>query len=341
MHTLKKLVKTVNKTHKGLGEMIATNLIAAKAKKCILNIAPAGCGKSTATNTVAHILGKHAKAYTSLTLAGLMRLAEELTEFGGHIIIDDLGAEKSDWSRTATIEVLAHLTYTHYVDKITQTSRIQIQNFYGSAALNIQPVMLNSLIQADSWVALVRDKVIRYYHMIRPTKPRKSIPAITIDNTTPISQVTPPKQHGKLWYQLIAIGLTQWSYARCLEHLPDLLRATAALDNRTKVTTTDYRILIKLLKPMMLERYLIQAYSLETGRNFQNNLYCLLVELASFGQPTLETIAEDYKVSPLTVEKIAKEYPDWMWIKTNSPTRLCPTKLTLEIFKKCGINQKW
>lgn len=341
MHTLKKLVKTVNKTHKGLGEMIATNLIAAKAKKCILNIAPAGCGKSTATNTVAHILGEHAKAYTSMTLAGLMRLAEELTEFGGHIIIDDLGAEKSDWSRTATIEVLAHLTYTHYVDKITQTSRIQIQNFYGSAALNIQPVMLNSLIQADSWVALVRDKVLRYYHMIRPTKPRKSIPAVAIDNTTPISQVTPPKQRGKLWYQLIAIGLTQWSYARCLEHLPDLLRATAALDNRTRVTTADYRILIKLLKPMMLERYLIQAYSLETGRNFQNNLYCLLVELASFGQPTLETIAEDYKVSPLTVEKIAKEYPDWMWIKQNSPTRLCPTKLTQDIFKKCGVNQKW
>jgi energy-coupling factor transporter ATP-binding protein EcfA2 len=340
-HRLARLVKQVNKTHRGLGPLIAINLVAAKARKCILNVAPAGCGKSTATDTVAYILRDKAKRYTSITLAGLIRVAEEFTDYGGHIIIDDLGAEKSEWSRTATIEVLSHLVYSHHVDKITQTSRITITGFYGSAALNIQPIMMNSLVQADSWVALVRDKVIRYYHLIRPKQPKKSIPAISLEWGPPISQVAPPKYKGRLWYQLIAIGLVQWSYARCLEHIPDMLRACAALDGRDRVSLTDYKLLIKLMKPMQLERYIVSSYSLETGRTFQNDLYCLLVELASFGQPSLDTIAEDYKVSPMTVRRIAKEYPEWCWLKSNSPTRLVPTEWTQKVFKICGVNQRW
>ena len=44
MHKLRQLIKTVNKTHKGLGQLIAINLLAAKAKICLLNISPAGCG---------------------------------------------------------------------------------------------------------------------------------------------------------------------------------------------------------------------------------------------------------------------------------------------------------
>jgi len=42
MHRLRKLIKKVNRTHRGLGPMIAMNILAAKAKKTILNVAPAG-----------------------------------------------------------------------------------------------------------------------------------------------------------------------------------------------------------------------------------------------------------------------------------------------------------
>ena len=94
MHQIRKLIKQMDKTHKGLGAMIAMNLIAAKAKMCILNIAPAGCGKSVATDSVTLMLGQQAHKYTSLTLAGLKHLTEELTQFAGHITIDDLGGEK-------------------------------------------------------------------------------------------------------------------------------------------------------------------------------------------------------------------------------------------------------
>jgi len=318
------------------------NLIAAKAKKCILNISPAGCGKtgtelspffsflhlgspscpteSAATNTTHQMLDERAQKFSSLTLAGLKHLKDEFTAFAGHIIIDDLGGEKrehwgmqpcnprseaspqglsqSEWSRVSTITVLANLCHTHYVKKITQSYVIEIIGFYGSAALNIQPIMMSSLVQSDDWIAVIRDKVLRYYHLIRPLKPRQYIPEQTISWGVKLSQVELPKKKGKLWYQLVAVGLTQWSYARCLEHIPQLLKACAALDNRTKTNTSDYTLLYKLMKPMQLERYLVKSYGFETNRVFQNDTLCLLVELASHGNPTIETICEDYKVSP-------------------------------------------
>lgn len=122
------------------------------------------------------MLKEQSKKYTSLTLAGLKHIAKELTAYGGHIIIDDLGSEKSLWSRTATVTVLANLVHTHYVHKITQGYEIQITDFQGSAALNIQPVLMNSLVQDTDWIAVVRDKVLRYYHLIRPRKPKAYLP---------------------------------------------------------------------------------------------------------------------------------------------------------------------
>lgn len=321
--------------------MVAINILAAKAKICLLNIAPSGCGKSTATDSTMTVLGEHATRYTSMTLAGLIRVAEELTQFSDHIIIDDLGAEKSTWSRTATIEVLAHLVYTHYVDKISQNARIQITNFQGSASLNIQPVMMQSLMGEDSWVAVVRDKTLRYYHLIRPIKPKKGLPNIEPLWGSPIDVVKDPTYRGKLWYQLITIGLVQWSYARCNEHIPKLLRACAALDSRTEVTLEDYRLLIKLMKPMQLERHLLESAGFEEGRYFNNNAYCILVELASWTHPTINVISEDYKVHPRTVERLITTAKEWCFLKTNSPTRVMPTEQATKLLDLMGVNQKW
>jgi len=321
--------------------MIATNLIAAKAKRCILNVAPAGCGKSATTDIVEMLTKGNSQKYTSLTLAGLMRIKDQLTDYNGHIIIDDLGAEKSEWSRTSTVTVLATVVHTHYVYKITQAGLLQIQNFQGSASLNIQPVLMQTLVKDDDWIAVVRDKVLRYYHMVRPMIPKDYIPKMTLDWSMRYDKVNPPKHKGKLWYQLIAIGLTQWSYARCLEHIPAMLKACAALDLRDTVTHEDYHLLIKLLKPMQLERYLVSSWDFESGRNFQNNTYCILVELVSHGEPTIGIIAEDYKISPSTVERLITASPEWCFKKTNSPTRICPSEQTKKILNICGAWQKW
>lgn len=243
--------------------------------------------------------------------------------------------------RKATVTVLANLVYTHYVRKVTQTGEINITGFQGSVSMNIQPVLLNSLVQSDDWIAVVRDKVIRYYHLFRPLKPKQYIPEVSIEWGEPTQKVKLSKYRGKLWFQLVSIGLTQWSYARCQEHLPDLLRASASLDGRMKVNVTDYHLLIKLLQPIQLERYIVTTYGFEAGRVFDNNLYCILVELASFKNPTIEQLCVDYKVSPRTAERLIGTVQDWCWIKANSPRRVLPTDEAEHILDIAGVNQKW
>jgi len=58
--------------------------------------------KSVSSDTAAKLLTGRSQKYTSLTLAGLQRISDEIAGYDGHIIIDDLGAEKSEWSRIQT-----------------------------------------------------------------------------------------------------------------------------------------------------------------------------------------------------------------------------------------------
>lgn len=341
MHRLRQLVKDINKTHKGLGTMVAMEVLTAKAKKTLLKIAPAGCGKSATSDAVSSILFGRNKKFTSITLAGLIRLRDEFTGYDGHVIIDDLGAEKSQWSRTSTITVLANLVHTHFVHKVTHGYDLTLTDFNGSVSLNIQPVLLNTLVQTDDWIAVVRDKVLRYYHLMRPRTPRSEPPHVKIDWGIPLHKVHLGTYKGKLWYQLVAITLMQWSYARVIEHLPHLLKACASLDGRDKVKVADYNILIKLLQPMQLEPYLITSYGFETGRIFNNNLYCILVELASFHEPSIQQICLDYKIAHSTAERLIKAQDTWCWIKSNSPRKVLPTERTTELLDMAGVSQRW
>ena len=341
MHKLQRIIKDVNKTHKGLGQMVGMEILTAKARKTLLKVAPAGCGKSAVSDAVSMMLYGENKKFTSITLAGLMRLKESFSGYSGHIIIDDLGAEKSMWSRISTITVLANLVHTHFVHKVTHSGEVKIEDFQGSVSLNIQPVILNSLVQSDEWISVVRDKVMRYYHLNRPINPTVKAPYVEVVKTTPIENVKMAEYRGKLWYDLVAITLNQWSYARVLEHVPDLLKACAVIDGRTKVKITDYRILIKILQPMQLEPYLVDTYGFESGRVFNNNLYCILVELATFGNPTVQQICYDYKVSRSTADRLIERESKWCFIKGGKNRRLMPTDKTKELLEIAGVDTKW
>ena len=77
MHKIQQLIKQINKTHKHLGELIAMNIIAAKAKKTILNVAPAGCGKSTATDTTYFLMKDRLRQGETLFADGKIEKAEK------------------------------------------------------------------------------------------------------------------------------------------------------------------------------------------------------------------------------------------------------------------------
>lgn len=307
----------------------------------VASVRSARSGKSAATSKIKQLRKNEADFYTSLTLAGLERRKVQFSNYYGHIIIDDLGSEKSLWSRTATVAVLANLVHTHYVQKITQGQDIGISDFYGSAALNIQPILMNSIVRTNEWIAVTRDKTLRYYHLFRPIKPIKQLPEATIDWGESYMTVALGKAKGVLWNRLVALALSQWSHARCIEHLPALLKGAAALDGRTKVDKSDYKLLLKLLKPMTLERDIIDTYGFEEGRNFLNNTYCILTEIASYGEPTILNFCIDYKCSPSTVERLILAAKDWCWIKGEGNRRVVPHESTREILKTIGVYDKW
>jgi hypothetical protein len=321
--------------------MMGMNILAAKAKKCILNVAPAGCGKSTVTNALARSLEGDCLAYSSLTTVGLMRLQKELSGSHNHVIVDDLGGEKSNWTRIQTLTTLAMLSYSHFVDRSTATGRIQIEDFTGGVSLNIQPVAMAMLVQDEQWKSIVEDKVIRYYHLFRPVKEVRTVPDVDVEWGGIIERVKLPSTRGKWWYQLMEIGKLQWSRGRRQEHISDLLRACAIIDGRQEVNTSDMRLLYKLLLTAQLEPFIITSYGFETGRAFNHNLYCILVELATYGQPSVEQFCEDYHISYKTALNLIGDEKPWCWLKTNSPSRVLPTDDSKSFLDKAGVYEKW
>jgi len=157
----------------------------------------------------------------------------------------------------------------------------------------------------------------------------------------PIEQVKEPKKTGLPWYQLLSIGLTQWSHARCLQHIPRLLKGCASLDGREKVSASDYRLLTMLLSPMTLERYIISTTGFEYGRWFESNVYCMLVELVSHKLCTLDLVCEDYKIAPETVVGLIERMNRWVYIQKGTPRIVKPTEQAEKILNMIGMNEKW
>jgi hypothetical protein len=92
---------------------------------------------------------------------------------------------------------------------------------------------------------------------------------------------------------------------------------------------------------MQLERLVINTSGFEYGRWFENNLYCVLVELASHHPCTLDTVCEDYKIPPETVINLIEPMHRWVKVKMGTPRILIPTDYTKHIFDIIGVNQRW
>jgi hypothetical protein len=146
-----------------------------------------------------------------------------------------------------------------------------------------------------------------------------------------------PDHRYKLHNKLENIASIQWSDARVLEHLDDLLKASAALDHRTEVDNNDYVLLNKLMKPMTVEKYCRSKYGFETGRAFNTNLMAVLVEFASWPNINIARIARDYKVSESTVYRLLSEIKDWFEPSEPMSKKLNPKPELSRVLKEAGV----
>lgn len=336
MHELYNVIKGVELTHARLGKALAFALLCVKAKKCLLIVAPAGTGKSTITWTLNGVF-KEAKVFDSVTRSGLAFFQDELQSFRSVAIIDDMGKIDTPYSRMATLSTFAELCYSHFIAKHTISTHIEINDYQGSAVLNVQPAILAFCIAAAEWEAVIMDKTVRYYHLYRPLKPQRTLPKIEIESNITIDEVELTGMDGKRWDSLLTIGHSQWSDARALEHIEDLLKSAAAWDGRKQVDVSDYKLIWELIRPLQLERYLVQKYGLESDRVFELDLLALIVERASWNKLDIKRVCRDYKCSPSTVYQVVARLTDYFSIGVIDPNRIRLTPRTKEILKLMGV----
>lgn len=338
-HALERIAHDINQTHDALGNMVAFNLAAVKARKCILNVAPAGCGKSE-TNLIMRERIPNTLFFDSVTRAGLKELAPALTGFDGVCIVDDLGKVGNTYLRLETITTFCELTYSHFVSKYTATASFEIGGYNGSAIVGCQPIVLRRVMLTNEWDATIQDKTIRYYHLFRPLSPEPKLPQFTLNWDIRLDDVEHPTLTGKQAQGVLAIGALQWSRARTREHVGDLLRACAALDGRTVVNPSDYRVLYNLMQPMKIEQLVMQRTGFEEGKEFDHNLLCIVVEFASYGSFTAADLVRDYRVSAPTAIGLMHRASRWWRSEKNSEETFYPVERLQKLLEQLGGRKK-
>lgn len=335
-HKLWSAIRSIDRTHSGLGRGVAFGAICSKAKICMIIIAPSGCGKSSISEAIANAHPETIKL-DSVTRAGLRDFKGELDGYRGLIIVDDLGKVDTPYSRISTVTSFAELCYSHFVRKHTMSVTVQIEDFQGSAILNSQPPILAQLVASDEWEVVIQDKTIRYYHLLRPVTPNADKPVFNVDWGIHLDLVKRPRRGAKGWASLEKIASVQWSDARVNEHVANLLRASAALDRRKTVNQEDYRLLKLLMAPMTVESEIINKEGFETFRFLNNNLLAVFVEFASWKELTVGRIARDYKIHPSTVYRLLSNMPNWFVTTAKSPTTISPTKQLKATLRRAGV----
>lgn len=341
MPYIENLIDDVNKTHSNLGELVALCQIITKAKKCLLIVSPSGCGKSTAMSFV----GKNTVDNwmpTSLSISSLGNKVEKLTSFRSVVVIDDIATIQTPYARTTTITTLSALCYTHRVEPSMAGFDFAVEDFYGSALIGIQPIILRDVVLSTEWDATIKDKVLRYYHLYRPITPDMDLPVAQIEKGIDIDKINfKPDAELSIWKELVKIGRSQWSIARTKEHLIDMLKAIASLEDRKEVAEDDYDLLYRLLKPMAIENIIISKDSLEGERILDNDLLALLVEYYTYnGQFSLAHIAQDFNLRLAQSYRImASQNGNWQQI-SKSPTIYKPSKILTKLLEEFNLEIK-
>lgn len=339
MSYIRTLISEVNETHRTLGNLIAVCQIAIKARKMVLIVSPSGCGKSTAML----LLGKNisgAMMPDRISMAGLATVQDKLTSFRSVIIVDDIATTQTAYARSTTITTLCALVYTHRVESMMAGYEYQIEDFYGSALVGIQPVLLRDLMLSPEWDASIQDKVLRYYHLYRPLSPTLTLPDVTIHSGLDIDKVNDfePNVTTKIWRDLQGLADCQWSKARTKEHIKDMLKGVASLEGRPDVEDEDYILLTELLKPMAIENVVVVKNQLEGERELDNNLLALLAEYYTYsGEFPLAQIAQDYKISISQCYRIMQQQNGYWQQISKSPTVYRPTKKLISILKSLDL----
>lgn len=335
-HPVLAIRDAVEATHPGLGNLAAMAVVSAKAKQCLIVVAPPGCGKSTVGQWLDKV---HPECYVkdSLTRSSLTAYQDLFNGFRGLLVFDDVGKIDTDHSRMQTLVTMAELVHGHFVSKASFQIQIEIDDFQGAAILNIQPNILKKVVEDPTWSSNLADKTLRYYHLNRALSPNRGPIDASVDWGIEIHEVGGVDEDNDTWRELYSVGAEQWSRPRTVEHIEDLIKATAALGSNPGPDEVDMQVLLELIRPMVIESELLEKKGFGTDATLNANLLYLLVEFASYPSLTYEMMAQDYHMKPRQVNDILATMKEhWEKIGTN-PVRLQPTQDLINLLEKAGI----
>ena len=311
MHKIRQIRSDVNRTHNGLGNLVAVNLLSSLASKCLLVVGTQGTGKSVALEAVYALAPERNIRLDAVTRSGLESRQEKLTGFRGLFVVDDLGAIDTDYSASESIKVLALLTHEHRLSKSNATIDMAISDFHGSTAATIQPAAIGKIISKGSWEAVLQDKVTRYYHLTRPKTANHAPIRFKCRPRYKQDSVSVPGTVDKAIRQHVDTHVMQWSDSRAIQHLLDYTKAAARADGRNRATALDLKVVLEVLAPCNLEDYLIYKKELATERQFLVSDCCILTELASYGHIEPTRTRKNYRISASTYYRIMGRESPW------------------------------
>lgn len=335
-HPVLEIMETIEATHLGLGRLAAMTFVCTKARQCLLVVSPPGCGKSAVGDWVSRV---HPEAYMkqSVTRSSLKMYEDLFNDFTGCVVFDDVGAIDTEWSRIQTLVTMAEIVYGGFVSKDSHQLHIEIDNFQGSAVLNVQPNILKEVISHSTWHANLADKSLRYYHLVRATEPNPAPIEHEVDWGLDLSEIPMYDGDSPIWNQILGVGLEQWTRPRALEHCNSLLRAVTALGRCPTPGDLELEILLDLMRPMTVEMELIDKEGFGSRASMNDNLLYMLVEFATYPNLTYDMIASDYHMRPTKVAGILSHMIDWFETIGTNPIRLQPSQRMIDLLKKAGI----
>lgn len=335
-HKLLLYKRQVDRTHKGLGNLFSFALLSTKAKKFAIVIAVSGTGKTTALKAAANVNPEENIFLDSITRSGLVAIDKKLNDFKGTFLLTDLGNIDTAYSLKESVKTLVNLTYEHGISKLNATTNLKIENFQGSALTTGQPVIMQQLINSPDWEAVIQDKTIRYYHLIRPIKVNNSEINVRATWGKPLDEVSIRFVKSEKVKQLYRVGLDQFGISRAHQHIDDLLRACAALDNRKKVIPKDVACLTELIKPMRFEKRIIGREGFESDKRFMHNDMCLLTEAATYHELDKNQMMINYKLERRTLDNILRTMNTWFLPDMKNKDKLDISLQTREVLEECG-----
>lgn len=320
MHKLIEYKRAVDKTHRGLGNLYAFSLLATKAGKVALIISPAGTGKSVTMRAARDVNKDGAITLSSITRSGLKNMVGDLCGFKGTMMIEDLGNVDTSYSLQESLKTAVALAYDHALSKLNSMVDIQIVDFYGSVLTSVQPEMMQGIINTPAWEAVMRDKTIRYYHLLRATKPNRAPILCPTHWNGPVKKVVYHKPRGRIWNELLMVFLDQHGLTRAEEHIEDMVKAAATFDGRVETNNSDIRAVLELTRPMRIEKYLIYKEGIASMKHFLTDDVYMLTEFATYGKEIdKKQLASNWKVTMRQVERILLNVK---WLYTRDPKNL-------------------